>query len=273
MEAYRRRITPVLLAAAAMVPAAAQVVEPCPVPDTRPSAVAAPQGSYVATLGDQDIQFQNAPVMIGTETLVPLRESLTAIGAQNIQYVQSANQVTFTLQDKQGVVSLSNGSMTLGGNPVSSATGVRVIGGVSYVPATSVASLDSRFQVRRVLVAGFRGSAPIPAENTQRTFTFNGQTHTYSSPTWVTGANGELMVPVGETVSAMGAGPLNFPEGAIQGSFTYNGRNVVLNVQSGYAQIDNQAFPMDAPAVVRGGILYVPASFFQCLDSRFGIPG
>jgi hypothetical protein len=240
------------------------------------AAIAVPSSAQVfqATLSGREVTLSTQPVTVGSTVLVPLRESLVAIGATDIRFVPSTNQITFMQGGSQVMIDLNTNVATIDGQSVQLAGTARVLNGVSWVPAEFVSSLEPGFALVRV--RGFRAFAgdqlsPIPQPFGPGTFTVGGQTFSYASPTWYMG--GVLMVPLDETLQALGIAPSTVNPDDLQASFIWNNQIVRLNVESGFAHIGNTAFAIDRPVVVRGDTVYVPASFFGRIAPAFQIAG
>jgi hypothetical protein len=77
-----------------------------------------------------------------------------------------------------------------------------------------------------------------------------------------------LMVPLGETLTSLGAGPLVWQPDRYLAQFTFQGSEVVIRSGSGYAIVDGQAVVMGVPAVVRRNRLFIPLSFMR---EQFGV--
>lgn len=264
-----------LLATGAVMPVLAQNAEtlpgPCPAPEfaTQPTQTA--PDAFVVTVGETEVAMANSPVGLGAEILTPLRESLAAIGVEDYNYMAATNQVTFTHNGRRVVLNLTSNEATINGQRVALTVPIENISGEAYVPASFISSLDPSFQVSRVRVAGFRGLPGMPPSAGVNTFTFAGQPHTYTAPTFYMGE--DLMVPLGESLSVMGVTLPSYQPGDLQVSFQYNGRTVLMNIGSGHAYVDNQSYVLDKPVDVRNNIVYVPASFLRCLEPQFNIAG
>ncbi|NLC55602.1 MAG: hypothetical protein GX774_02045 [Armatimonadetes bacterium] len=237
---------------------------------------AAPSGAqlYRATLDGRTVTLTPQPISVGNTVLLPLRDTLTVIGATDIVYSDATGQVSFVHEGRQIMLDLNQNTATIDGQTTQLPGMARVLNGTTWVPAQFITSLEPDFGL--VTVRGFRGQpgvppAPIPQPFGPSTFTINGQTFSYASPTWYMG--GVLMVPLDETLLALGLSPSTTNPGDLQASFIWNNQIVRLNVESGYAHVGDAAFPLARPVVVRGDTMYVPASFFANIAPGYNIAG
>ena len=228
--------------------------------------------THSVNIGGQTVSLANPPITVGAETLIPVRDALAQMGATGIQFYPETGRLTFIYQGHVGVINLSARSMTFNGTTTFMSMAPRLVNGRYYVPVSSLANVNQGLSGDEVRVLGYRsGVAPIPTDTGANTFTFNGQSFTYTSPTWYMG--GILMVPLNETMSAVGVTIPAYQEGDLQVPFIYNGQNILLNVLSGYAFVGTQARVLSRPVVSRDGIIYVPATFVAQLIPGFGISG
>lgn len=236
------------------------------------AALAAPAAAqrFEVRVNDQPVTLQDQPIAVGANILVPLRESLMAVGATDIRYLPSSNQVTFSHEGRQVTMNLSTRVALVDGTRLTIPEPIRTMNGRTYVRSEFLSQLDSDFAVVRV--AGFRGTqmgeAPVPGVSQFTTFSVGGQSYSFSAPTWFMGD--DLMVPLEESLSALGVSQLDF-RSDLQVVFTFRDNNVLLNIMSGFAHIGGEAIPLSAPPVVRDGVVYVPASFINQLEPSFSI--
>ncbi|HOJ20591.1 MAG TPA: stalk domain-containing protein [Armatimonadota bacterium] len=216
--------------------------------------------------------FTTQPVTMDGTVLVPLRQTLTQLGVTDLTFDPATSEVRFTARGQSVVMEVAASSAMVGGETVALAQPVQRFAGQIWVPAAFISQIFPDFNITQV--RGFRFApevtpeitSPIPQTTGPSSVSFNGRTVTYSSPTWYMG--NVLMVPVNETLEALGIAAPQFNPGDLQLSFIHEGSIVRMNAQSGFLHIGDQAFPMARPAVERDGILYAPASSMSHL-----IPG
>lgn len=221
-------------------------------------------------ISGQEVALANQPYALGAEIMVPLRDSLQAIGATDIKYLPDQRQVTFFHNGRQVTLDLNRQVAMVNGMTLPMTGPVRNVEGRLYVRSSAVALLDPSFTVVRTAVAGFRGTPAIP-QPAGNIFRLNGQTFAYNAPTWYQGDT--LMVPLAETLSTFNVDNLSWQPGDLQATFSYGGQDILLNVNSGYAYIGTQARVLDAPVTVRNDTIYVPASFLNTLNPGYSISG
>lgn len=95
----------------------------------------------------------------------------------------------------------------------------------------------------------------------QAQVTLNGRQVSYQARPFTIGTF--LMVPLRETLAALGGGPVQWDESRLVARFTYQGNDVVIRSGSGYALVNNQAVVLGVPAVVRRNNLYIPLNFLR----------
>jgi len=216
--------------------------------------------------------FTTQPVTMNGTVLVPLRQTLSQLGVTDVTFEPATNEVRFTARGQSVVMEVAASSAMVDGESVALAQPAQRFAGQIWVPAAFISRLFPDFSITQV--RGFRFApevtpeitSPIPQTTGPSSISFNGRTIAYSSPTWYMG--GVLMVPLNETLEGLGIEAPQYNQGDLQLSFIHQGSIVRMNSQSGFLHIGDQAYPMDRPAVERGGILYVPASSMSHL-----IPG
>lgn len=89
----------------------------------------------------------------------------------------------------------------------------------------------------------------------------NGNQVTYQAQPFTIGSF--LMVPLRETLQALGNVPVQWDAQQLMARFTYQGNDIVIRSGSGYALVNNQAVVLGVPAVVREGDLFIPLNFLR----------
>ncbi len=121
------------------------------------------------------------------------------------------------------------------------------------------------------LVACSAGQAKTEGRQAPSGFTVGARHYKYSARPFSMG--GRVMVPVKETMKALGVKVTGSVQRAGKLSFRYRGRKVVVRDASGSATVGKGRWALERPATRRKGDLFVPASFVKRLDSRYSIGG
>ena len=148
---------------------------------------AAPSGAqlYRATL-DGAVTLTPQPISVGNTVLLPLRDTLTVIGATDIVYSDATGQVSFVHEGRQIMLDLRQNTATIDGQTTQLPGMARVLNRFNWsarpssLPVWSRTLAGDRARVPRP--AGVP-PAPIPQPFGPSTFTINGQTFSYA-PTW-----------------------------------------------------------------------------------------
>ncbi len=118
-----------------------------------------------------------------------------------------------------------------------------------------------RSRIGLLAAAGLLGGVLLAGGSARAQIDLNGRQVAYQAPVFTTGQY--LMVPLRETLDALGVQGVAWQSGGREVSFTHNGSTFQIRQMSGYAIVNGQGVVMGAPAVLRNDRLYVPLSFLR----------
>lgn len=137
-----------------------------------------------------------------------------------------------------------------------------LVAGDCSLPAL-IANLDPAIKLIRIRAGVYRAPTGGTGIADVNRFTIARRPYSYAAPTLQAG--GSLMVPLEETLAALGT-RLNWAVGDRQASFRCGGRDVTLDVGTLFARVGTtEAWILERPSLVYDGRLYVPASFIEDL--------